>query len=212
MKKTINSPVKVYSDPVHEEKTRKELYSAKLLMQQLIDEWYFLNIGEFADLNELLRRPERAYNNAIDRLVTPPDYGGKFAINKAKFLEGLELPDPTRLYMTAKATRQQPHCLSSELWSVTERIIILNEAEAESLIDSQSIYATTPEQVAAVEAVIQFCDNANRLNEITGGQLLPPAPYVIQFIRGKFILKQDFCDSPFILSPDPEFLRLLIHK
>jgi len=213
MKKEIEAaPVCVFRDEKHEQKTKQELEAAKLLMQQLLDEWHNLKIGDVSDINELLMRPERVYKSAIDRLVTPPNFGGKFTINKAKFLEGLELPDPARLYMTAKATRQQPFCASSELWSVTENKVVLDETEGGALIDSQSIYASTPDKIEAVETVLQFCDKANKLNEIIGGQLLPPAPYINQFIMGKFLLTQKSYPGPYEMSPDPEFLRFLIQK
>jgi len=45
MKKEIEAaPVCVFRDEKHEQKTKQELEAAKLLMQQLLDEWHNLKI------------------------------------------------------------------------------------------------------------------------------------------------------------------------
>ena len=188
--KATEKAVCVYRDLNYAASTRQEIEQARQLVQSLLDEWHGLNIGVCTNLDELLMRPERAYKNAIDKLVEIPATTGRFAVKKAAHIDTLELPDPSQLYALAKMVRQRPFCASTELWQVKDTTVEIVEAEAFYLVDARSIYATNPEAIKLARDLEKLCELYNSLNERTGGQLLAASPWTFNYFRGTFELKQ----------------------
>lgn len=207
MKKAEVKPVCVYRNTAHEETTKQQLEQARLVMQRLLDLWHDLNIGSCTDLSELLMKPERAYTNAIEKLIELPATTGRFAVKKSALLSTLELPDPTQLYMTAKATRQQPFCASDELWQIVDNTVQLDETEASYLINSQSIYASNPDKIALAKDLNTFCELYNRLNKQLNGELIQGTPWTFNHFRGKFTIAQKINGGLYEITPEVEFLR-----
>lgn|ERR1035437_5467395 len=212
MKKIDLKPVCVYRNTEHEETTKQQLEQARLVMQRLLDLWYDLNIGSCSDLNELLMRPERAYKNAIDKLIEVPATTGRFPVKKSAHLSTLELPDPTQLYMTAKATRQQPFCASNELWQIVDNTVQLEETEASYLINSQSIYASQPDKIALAKDLNTFCELYNRLNKQLNGELIQGTPWTFNHFRGKFIIGQKTNGGLYEITPEIDYLRSVLQR
>lgn len=188
MKKTvIEQPTLCYRDAAFENQTRQQLETARQLMQGLLDIWNGLDIGEASNLNELLFYPERLYNSAINKIVAPPESGGKFTLNKAKYLDNLDLPDPTRLYQAAKSVRQQSYCAVMELWDLKRNEVVLKESEALVYINSQNIYGKDTKQVEFCKKITTLIDALNEADEALHGTLLAP-PMIRQGLMGKFQL------------------------
>ena len=116
-------------------------------MQNLLDIWNGLNLGECSDISQLLLQTERTYKSAVDKLVEVPAPSGRFAVKKEANLSTPDLPDPSQLYTTAKVTRQQSFCAVSELWQVNNNKVELVESEAFYIVDARSIDASNPEAV-----------------------------------------------------------------
>lgn len=113
------TPVRIYRDMEYEVKTGQQLEQARQMLNPLLTEWTKLHLGEIKDIFELVMNPEHVYKNTIDGLVkTPTPTKGGFALKKEAFVGMLELPDPSKLYLTAKAIRQYPFCATPNLWYV----------------------------------------------------------------------------------------------
>jgi len=207
MKKSESKSVCVYRNTEHEQITRVQLESARKILQSLLNEWHKLEIGDVPDISELLMRPERVYKNAIDKLVEVPASGGRFAIKKEAHMNTLDLPDPSQLYASAKTIRQYPFCAKPELWKVEDNQVVLNESEAEILIDSQSIYARDPEKIKLAKDINKLCELLNSLNKRLNGEILPATPWTYNWCRGKFILGQKSYNGLQEISPEIDNLR-----
>jgi hypothetical protein len=161
--KTVKS-ICVYRNMEHEQLTRVQLESARKGLQSLINEWHMLEIGECPDIYELLMKPEQLYKTRIDTPVEVPALQGRFSMKKSAHLSTLDLPDPSLLYASAKALRQQSFTAYVTLWRIEDNQVALVESEAEILIDSQSIYANDPEKIRLAKDLNKLCDLLNSLN------------------------------------------------
>ncbi|GEM_PF-3099316 len=207
MKKTESKSVCVYRNAEHEQLTRVQLESARKILQSLLNEWHKLEIGDVPDISELLMRPERVYKNAIDTLVEVPAPQGRFSMKKSAHLSTLDLPDPSQLYASAKTIRQYPFCANPGLWKVEDNQVVLNESEAEILIDSQSIYARDPEKIKLAKDINKLCELLNSLNKRLSGEILPATPWTYNWCRGKFVLKQQSYRGLQEIAPEIDNLK-----
>jgi hypothetical protein len=213
MKKEIETaPVKVYSDPVHEAKTRIELEKARVSLQACLDIWNGLNMVPCTDIFALIMNPQTVYGSAVNQLAEPPVQTGRFKISKEAYINTLEIPVPDSLYRAAREARKQTFCAMPELWTVSESglNVVLDETEGGALIDSQSIYLSDPDKITKVENVIKMVELMNIVNREMKGQFMPPSPHVYQFIDQMFTLTQKTCEDMFELKIDPAFLRSLL--
>lgn len=209
MKKANNTPVRVYRDEKHEATTKMELERTQKSLQSVLDVWNSLELTPCTDIYALTMNPQKAYGEAVNKLAEPPVQVGRFQIRKSAYIETLDVPLPEELYRAAKTARNQPYCANPELWNISGDRIVLNDLEAERLIDSQSIYANDPAKIELVETVTKLCEYLNKVNSAMSGSLLPPAPHINLFCMGKFFLAQSSYNGPYEISVDPAFLRQL---
>lgn len=213
MKAETTERVCVYRNTDHEQLTSRELEQCRQALQGLLDLWHQLDIGPCQDINLLVMRPETAYKKAIDKLVEAPSTG-KFAVSKEAYIQTLVLPDPSPLYANAKVTRQKTYCAVPELWSVdVDGRVILDELESAQLISSQSIFASTPDQVNLCHDIQKWCDLTNKLNQKLGGAMVDGSSvFFNRWIQNKFLTYQSGVNAPYEISPDPYLIRELLRK
>jgi hypothetical protein len=208
MKKEAEKLVCIHRNTEHEETTKRELETARLLMQGLVDEWGKLQIGECTDLNELQMSPERLFKTTIDKMIEVPATQGRFAIDKEKYKEGLKLPDPAPLYAMAKATRQQSYCAVPDLFEIAKgNIVVLNKEVSDFYIEMQNIYISDPTKIQLAEDLNKLCELYNSLNVRLNGTLLMGSPWAFNFFRGSFILRQKSNNGLYEIALEPAFLR-----
>jgi hypothetical protein len=206
------TPVCMFRDEKHEAKTKKDLETARLLMQSLYDQFLALDLGEYKDINELLMRPESVYRTLIDQLIMIPESKGRFAIDKERYKESLSLPDPSRLYDLAKTIRQKNYCAVPDLFEIDGKTVVLNKEVSTFYIEMQNLYLSDPAKIELVEEMIKLCELLNSLNSKTSGEMLPNTPASNEYFSGKFILHQEFDRSPFKISVSPDYLRQLVQR
>ena len=197
----------IYRDPDYESKIKRELESARQIMQGLLDIWIRLDIGECPDINELVMRPENCYKQTIDKLVDIPDTGQRFKTKKESIIDTLELPDPSQLYASAKAVSKQPFCAKPELWSTNDDQVVLIEVEAKMLIQEKSVYATDTRSIQLAKDLNKWVDLTNKLNKELSGEILDFTPWTYNFFRNKLILDQDGYGGMYKVKIDPQKLR-----
>ena len=186
MKNTV-TPVRMYRDEAHEEKTRKDLAEAQSALSLLLNEWNSLNLGVCKDINALASKTPIYYEDTITGLVDVPKQSGQFQISQKKYISTLDLPCPDILYELAGHCRKTLYCMKPELWSVDGDQVTMNQAEADALIDSQSIYSDDPDKIKFVEDLDTFVDLYNSLNIRSGQDLFNSVnPIAHAFFRGKF--------------------------
>lgn len=212
MKKDTVTPVRVYRDEANEAATRIELEKARNSLQVVLNKWLALGLGSCKDISDLILRPRILYDQAVNDLLKVPESEGPFKLDKNKYKDQLTLPDPSGLLEARNEALKQSYCTNSELWNLSGDRVVLNDWEAEYLIDSQSIYLSDPAKIQLAEDLKTLVDAMNKINLAMSGELLPPAPHVTQFCRGKFLLTQKSYPGPFEMSVDPEFLRSLIQR
>jgi hypothetical protein len=186
MKNTI-APVRVYQDEAHEKKTREDLAKAQAALSTLLTEWNRLDLGVCNNLTELVARTPIYYEDAVAGLVEIPKQSGRFPVSREAYINTLELPCPDVLYELAKFCRITPFCMKPELWSIDGDQIVMNQVEADALIDSQSQYSSDPDKIKLSEDLDAFVDLYNSLNVRSGSELFSSAnPVAHSFFRGKF--------------------------
>jgi hypothetical protein len=187
MKKENLKPVKVFSDPDFENRTKNELEAAKKGLQVYLDQWLALGLGPCNDIFGLIMQPRISYDKAVDSMIGTPASQGPFKVNKNKYRDQLELPDPALLLKARNNALKNIYSTKSDLWSVENDRIVMNQQEAEAIIDSQSVYCTKPEKIKLAEDLLAAVDLWNSLNVRLGGELFDSAnPHVNAVILGKF--------------------------
>ena len=214
MKKEIEAtPVCVYRNPEHEATTEAELKTAQKALQTVLDVWNSLKLVPCTDIYGLIMNPQKVYGDSVNKLAEPPVQAGRFQVSKSAYIQTLDIPLPEELYRAAKSARQQPFCAGNpELWNVSGDQVVLNDLEAEYLIDSQSIYLSDPAKIQLAEYLKTLVELMNKINLAMSGELLPPDPHVSQFCMGKFLLTQKSYPGPYEMSVDPAFLKELIRR
>lgn len=190
MKTKEFKPVRVYRDELFEMKTRHEMDACRTQMQAIANEWLKMGIGDVPEIHGLLMRPQTVYNDKINAMIDAPKTDGKFAVKKSAYMDTLALPDPTALINACNIAKQQTWCGVPGLWDMDGVTVVLNEQAAEQYIDSQSIYANTPERAEFVDDMQKFCDMFNDMNKRTNGGLIDPMDsFLNRWAIGRFIIR-----------------------
>lgn len=163
MKKDNVTPVRVYRDEIYEAKTKIDLKTARQVLQSVLNVWNQLELIPCTDIFQLILNPQKVYGEAVNQLAEPPVTKGRFQISKQAYINTLEIPIPDSLYRAAREARKVQFTNMPELWSISGDQIVLNETEAESIIDRQSIYASG-DKVKLAEDLIKFVDLFNSVN------------------------------------------------
>ena len=180
------TPVRIFRNELHEANTKRELQTAQTALQAVLKVWNSLELTACNDIFQLILNPETAYKKAVNELAVVPVTVGRFQVSKEAYINTLEIPIPDSLYRSAREARKVQFANLPELWSVSGDQIVLNETEAETLIDSQSIYASG-EKIKLAEDLTKFVDLFNSLNSRLNYELFNTSnPVVNTFFRGLF--------------------------
>lgn len=212
MKQISEKAVCIYTDEMHEAQTRIGLRDAQRALQKLVNAWNELGLGPCENVNSLVMRPEKAYQDAIDKMVQVPVTPGPFRLKKADYVAGLDLPDISQLLAARKEAINMPFCASpAELWSVDiDGKVILDEKEATLLVTAKSIFAHTSEQINLCRNLQKWCDLTNKLNKETKGEILNYPQNI--FTQNKFKIHQKTVNDLYEISLDPYFLNKLLNQ
>jgi hypothetical protein len=197
-------PLRVYRDELFEMKTRHEMDASRMHMQAIADAWLKMGIGDVPEIHGLLMRPQTVYDNKINAMIDAPKTDGKFAVKKSAYMDTLALPDPSALIGACNSAKQQTWCGVPGLWDMDGGTVVLNDDTAAQYIDSQSIYANTPERAEFVNDMQKFCDMFNDMNKRTKGELINPMDsFLNRWAIGKFIIRSYGADDTRIeMHPD----------
>jgi hypothetical protein len=204
MKKENATPVRVFRDEVHEANIKKELDSAQKALQAVLNIWNGLELIPCTDIFALILNPQKVYGEAVNQLAVVPVSAGRFQVSKEAYINTLEIPIPDSLYRICREARKFQYSNMPELWSVSGDQIVLNETEANRLIDSQSIYASG-DKVKLAEDILKYIELTNKLNDKL--ELLFGRPCEHQMYLGKFTITQASYPGPYILELIPDKLR-----
>jgi hypothetical protein len=206
-----NFPVKVYSDPSYEDAVRADLLKAKILLNKVVNSWTDLDVGPLDDLQTLINNCEGEYSKAVNRNVEVPVMPGKYQISKDVWLKNLSIPVPNSLYVACRESRKITHCQNRELWQLVDGKIEMAQDVANSLIDANSIYARTPEQLTFCEHVLKYVEASNVISEklfLFGGR-----PCELQFYAEKpFSIVQKSFPGPYFMELIPSQLNQILQN
>ena len=202
-----NQKVCVYRNVQHEETTKRELQAAQMSLQAVLDVWNGLDLIPCTDIFALIMNPSDAYQKAVNQLAEVPVTKGRFQISKAAYIETLDVPLPDSLYRVCRDARKVVYTNMAELWDVSGNQVVLNQSEAETLINSQNIYVSDPTKQKLAEDLQTFVELFNNLNERLGRELENPFSFGTQFFIGKFRFEQKTNPGPYILELFPDKLR-----
>ena len=215
MKTKVTIPVRVYRDEHFEEKTRIDLENARLTLQSCLDIWNGLDLIPINDICPLILNPQTVYVNAVNQLTEPPVTKGRFQISKSAFIAILDVPIPDSLYRICRDSRKLQFTITPELWRIeNEKTVVMNQNEADVIIDSQNIYINDPDKVKLTQKLQDWIVLTNSLNEALAGQFLQPNPITNEFCRGKFKITDKYVGNnyQYEIAIDPEFLRYLLYS
>lgn len=190
MRKENDSPVCVYRNIEFEERTKKELQISKVAMEKILSEWLALGLGPCMGLNDLVLRPRAVFDRAVNEAIKVPELSAPFKLNPAQYREQLVLPDCSGLYNACKKALQLPYCAMYGIFIVNDDKVEIDEAGANDLIQSQTIYATNPDKIKLVEDLTKFVTLFNSLNERLGREFENPVTHATQFFLNKFSFAQ----------------------
>ena len=162
--------------------------AARLKVQQLLDEFYKLDIGDIENINELQVQPQKVYNKKIDSLVDVPKSSSKFKIKKEAMLATLDLPDPGPLCKAAQASLKISYGAVPDLFEISERTVVLNTQVSEFYISMNDVRTNDPEKIKLFEDIKKYVELSNILRDKIGLPLSHPAGF--QFFRGIFSVTQ----------------------
>lgn len=183
-------PVRVWRNELHEANTKRELQTAQTALQSCLDVWNSLELIQCTDIFALILNPETAYKKAVNELAVVPVTVGRFQVSKDAYISTLDVPIPDSLYRAAREARKVPFTNMPELWSIESDKVILNETEANQLIDSQSIYASG-DKIQLAKDLQTFVDLFNSLNSRLNYELfLSSNPVTTAFFRGLFTFEE----------------------
>jgi hypothetical protein len=199
----------VFEDTNYMEKTKFELQAAKTALQSCLDIWQTLDVGPVIDIFSLIMSPQKVYVDAITILAEPPQTGGRFQISKQVYISTLDIPPiPESLYRACRSARQQIYSNMPELWSIESDKIVLNQAEAETLINSQSIFISDPDKISLAKDIQQYVELSNSINIRIKGAWFIPNFWTNEYFRQiGFTMSQERSDLPFKMSILPDRLK-----
>jgi len=206
----------VYRNIEFEKKTKADLETSRAAMQKVLGEWLKLEIGPCMGLNDLILMPRAVYDRAINESIKVPELSGPFKMNPAQYREQLVLPDPSALYEACKQALRLPYCAMYGIFLVNDDKVEIDEGGASGLINSQTVYASNPDQFKLIVDLQEFVRLANSINEKLKGNFLKPNPATVEFCRNRFILTDGYLETgygtiyTFAMKVDPEYLKELL--
>lgn len=208
MKKDNVSPVRIYRNELNETAVKRDLQSAQTALNSVLRVWNELELTPCNDIVKLITNPEKCYSESIDLSVSVPiQPGAKYQISKDIYIKSLQIPIPDSLYRACREARKVSYTNMPELWSIeNDNTIVLNETEAETLIDSQSIYASG-EKIQLAKDLQKFVELFNSIDSRLQGELLYPSVHATNYFLQKFSFSQKRTDLPFTLGLLPEVLK-----
>ena len=159
-------------------------------------------------LNDLVLRPRIVFDQAINNMIKVPELSGPFKIDQSKYRDQLSLPSPLALYDACKKALQLPYCAMEGIFIVNDTQVETDEAEANELIDSQSIYTSSESQAAFCQKVNNFVEAVNELSPLLKGSLLDN-PSLLQLLGLDF--KIIYQENRPKLAVNPDLLRRWIN-
>jgi len=202
-----------YEDEAYHIKVKKDLETARLACQRLLDTWNGLGIGTVTDMDELQINPEKSYNREMEKLIPVPESSGKFAVKKnayiSDFMSGHEVPNPAELYKVAKETRKVLYCSVPGLFLTDGKTVTLDEQIANFYITMNDVFVTNPEKIALAAEMKEWIERTNSLNRRMNFALFDSAsPVTNRFVFGKCeFLNTDARGSRGDLSWKPAYMR-----
>lgn len=179
--------IQVYRNTEYEEKVKKDLQISRDAMQNILNEWLILEIGPCMGLNDLVLRPRAVFDRAVNDMITVPQTSGPFKINPAQYKEQLVLPDPSALFDACKKALQLPYCAMYGIFIVNDFIVEIDKEASNELINSQSIYTSTPDKIKLAEDLQTWIKLTNSLNIRLNHELFDSAnPIDNKFFMQKF--------------------------
>jgi hypothetical protein len=186
MKKDNVTSVRVYRDELHEANTKRDLQAAQTALQAVLKVWNSLELTACNDIFQLILNPQTVYKEAVNELAVVPITAGRFQVSKDVYIKSLDVPIPDSLYRICRTARGLQYTNLPALWSVSGDQIIMNETEANQLIDFQSIYASG-EKIKLAEDLTKFVNLYNELNLKLNYELFNTSnPITNTFFRGLF--------------------------
>jgi hypothetical protein len=214
MKNENVTPVRVYRDELNEASVKIQIEKSRIALQKVLDTWSEADLGICKDITALVLNPEKAYSEAINENVeVPVQPGAKYQIAKDVYIQSLSIPVPNQLYVACRDARKLQFSVMMEIWSIeNEKTIVLNQDEAEKLIDAMSIYCNDPDKKEMIDKLQAWVKITNYLNQKLGGEFLRPNPVTNEFCRRKFKITDKYVGNnyQYEITIDPEFLRQLL--
>ena len=178
------APVRVWRNEQNETTIKSDLQTAQTALQSCLDVWNSLELIQCTDIFALILNPETAYKKAVNELAVVPVTVGRFQISKEAYINTLEIPIPDSLYRVCRDARKVQFTNLPELWSIESDKVVMNETEANQLINSQSIYASG-DKIQLAKDLQTFVDLFNSLNSRLNYELfLSSNPVTNTFFRG----------------------------
>lgn len=185
MKTASKFPMIAFKDSEFMAKTTLELQEAKKAQQELLNIWNGLDLPPLhTTLFELVHAPQKVYTEAINQGVEEPASYGKYSIAPGVKLNITSAPVPDSILKASNVARSLSQVGRPELWSISPdgKTVLLNEAPAKELIESQNIIVENEQQKKLVEEVVLYVKLSNSVNEQLKGiqtMRMPAVPFTL---------------------------------
>ena len=202
-----------YEDEAYHIKVKKDLETARLACQRLLDTWNGLDLGTVTDMDELQINPEKCYDRELEKLIPIPEDDGRFPLNKgaiiADYVAKHHVTNSAELYKVAKETRKVLYCSVPGLFLTDGKTVTLDEQIANFYITMNDVFVTNPEKIALAAEMKEWIERTNSLNRRMNFALFDSAsPVTNRFVFGKCeFLNTDARGSRGDLSWKPAYMR-----
>ncbi len=139
----------------------------------IVEEFQKLGLGgitNYQELFKLYQDPEKFWKQKAYANIQVPEIEGPFEIDKEAYVkgQGIKFRDNTKLLAAVAETRRiAPHKLSSiEYYTIEEGQVIVNKNSLQELVDNKTVYASTPEEIALVEALDALSKDFDKVNKL----------------------------------------------
>jgi hypothetical protein len=165
--------VLVFRDEVFESETLTGVTKTIDLMQAVVNEFNSLNLGNVQpnELERLIRNPQKLYDERLLLIEIPK------GLSRNKYLQLMDLPTPDFVIKRRNELLNSPWAMEFNLFYLEDGTVKVNDKDLTALINSRNVYMDEKsDSYKFLTGLTDFVRFYNELNELSGFELIKPAP------------------------------------
>lgn len=158
----------IYRDEKFEQSTQQELEQAASLLQNLVDAFNDLDLGDVQqnELGILARNPQRLYDARLEGIEIPQGF------RRDKYLEIMDLPDLTDVLRAQKQYKQFER-YGAGFFDIRDGKITVNATKAKQMAEMHTVSVDESSPAyKPVKRLLETMEAINDVNDMADGELI----------------------------------------